>query len=96
MRARIETWFGPVVDANGVRVPWRASRSAFALAVVALMFTAATAVLAVLMAIGVFAAPLWGATIIASYGFAIAAHRKLRGLSHLKVSEPPVRGPQEG
>lgn len=78
MRERIEAWFGPVLDADGRRVRWRISRLALILMVAAMMFGVATAVLTVLMATGMFTAPLWGATILAAWALLIAANIRLR------------------
>ena len=78
MSERLATWVGPGVDADGVRVRWRTDRTALVLAVTAMMFTAATAVLAVLMITGVYEGSLWSVTVIASYVFVVAAHKRLR------------------
>ena len=77
LREWADDWYGPVLDADGVRVRWRASPPAFALVAVAVMFSAATAVLAVLMITGAVSEALWAVTAIASQVFIIAARKRL-------------------
>ena len=78
MTELIHTWFGPVTDTNGDRVPWRTSRPAFVLLVAAFVTVAATLALVVLMTMGRASPVLWGLTFFAAWIFLATATAQLR------------------